>query len=265
MRRLALLTISCLATAPLLAQAPSAKDALKNLQKEIIGQPLILQGFSADPVTHFDWTPSRLTLAPPDLRTVGIFTPAKIKLRHDTLEITGGRHTYHLDQHGHPDFTADTSSLIEVDLHGADPSQVLPTLKSQLSYPTIEAAAAALPEDFRNSFRFEGEPRRKPKTSTSPGTCPAGGPTFERPKVLFAPDAEYSEDARRARFSGNVQVFLTVTEDGRPSDFWIVRGAGLGLDQQAGKAVSQYRFRPATCDGQPVKIVLFIEVNFQTF
>lgn len=37
----------------------------------------------------------------------------------------------------------------------------------------------------------------------------------------------------------------------------------MGLDEQAVAAVSNYRFAPATKDGQPVPVEIFINVNFQ--
>src|SRR5580698_2238424 len=40
---------------------------------------------------------------------------------------------------------------------------------------------------------------------------------------------------------------------------------GLGLDERAVAAVSQYTFQPATKDGSPVSVQLNVEVNFQIF
>ncbi len=36
----------------------------------------------------------------------------------------------------------------------------------------------------------------------------------------------------------------------------------MGLDEQAVAAVRQYRFKPATLDGKPVPVDLYIDVNF---
>jgi outer membrane biosynthesis protein TonB len=35
------------------------------------------------------------------------------------------------------------------------------------------------------------------------------------------------------------------------------------LDEQAVKAISQWKFRPGTKDGQPVTVMATIEVNFR--
>jgi protein TonB len=39
----------------------------------------------------------------------------------------------------------------------------------------------------------------------------------------------------------------------------------MGLDEKAVEAVRQYKFKPATKDGKPVKVELSIDVNFQIF
>jgi periplasmic protein TonB len=43
----------------------------------------------------------------------------------------------------------------------------------------------------------------------------------------------------------------------------VVRGLGLGLDENAIEAVSQWQFKPGTRDGQPVKVAATIEVNYR--
>jgi protein TonB len=52
-------------------------------------------------------------------------------------------------------------------------------------------------------------------------------------------------------------------KDGIPTHIRIVRATGLGLDELAVAAVSQYVFEPASEFGTPVEIELNVEVNFQ--
>jgi protein TonB len=98
--------------------------------------------------------------------------------------------------------------------------------------------------------------------NTGDGLYAIGG-GVSKPVVLFAPDAEFSEEARKAKFSGNVEVYLWVDETGSPSHIRVVRGVGMGLDEKAIEAVRQYKFKPAMKDGKPVKVPLYIDVNFQ--
>ena len=85
------------------------------------------------------------------------------------------------------------------------------------------------------------------------------------PKLLFSPDPELTDAARKKRISGNVEVFLHVTDKGVVDEATVVRGLSYGLDEKALEAVRQYRFRPAMKDGQPIACVLYVEVNFQSF
>ena len=85
------------------------------------------------------------------------------------------------------------------------------------------------------------------------------------PIVLFAPEPEFSEEARKAKAAGNVLVYLQVDAQGRPNHVHVLHGIGLGLDEKAVEAVRQYKFKPALENGRPVPVEMNVEVNFQIF
>jgi len=85
------------------------------------------------------------------------------------------------------------------------------------------------------------------------------------PKAVHTVEAEFSDQARREGKSGNVLVSLIVSEEGMPTQVHVVRGAGMGLDEKALAAVSQYRFRPAMKDGKPVAAQISVEVSFRLY
>jgi len=85
------------------------------------------------------------------------------------------------------------------------------------------------------------------------------------PVLLYSPEPEFSEEARKAKAQGNVLVNLWVGADGLPSHVHVVRGVGMGLDEKAVEAVKQYKFKPAMEGGKPVTVELNVEVNFQIF
>ena len=89
------------------------------------------------------------------------------------------------------------------------------------------------------------------------------GGSVHPPIVLYSANPEFSEQARREKFSGEVQVYLWVDENGDPKHVRVVRGVGKGLDEKAVEAVRQYKFRPATLNGKAVTVDLYIDVNFQ--
>jgi TonB family protein len=85
------------------------------------------------------------------------------------------------------------------------------------------------------------------------------------PKVLHSKEPTFSKEARKAKISGIVQVYLWVEKDGSVSHIRVVKSVGYGLDEKAVEAVRKYKFKPATKDGEPVIVDLYIDVNFQIF
>jgi len=83
------------------------------------------------------------------------------------------------------------------------------------------------------------------------------------PVVLHRVDPEFSEEARKAKYQGTVMLTIVVGEDGKPHGIRIVSGLGLGLDEKAIEAVSQWKFKPAMRNGRPVPAPATIEVNFR--
>ena len=75
--------------------------------------------------------------------------------------------------------------------------------------------------------------------------------------------ADYTDDARRKRLSGDVVLEIVVTRDGRVGNISVLRGLGLGLDQQAIVAVRQWQFAPARRLGEPVDVIVEVAVEFK--
>jgi len=90
------------------------------------------------------------------------------------------------------------------------------------------------------------------------------GGKVTKPIVIYSAAPEYTQEARDANFSGNVLVYLWVDADGNPSHIKVMRGVGMGLDESAVEAISQYKFKPATLEGKPVTVDLYIEQNFRS-
>ena len=85
------------------------------------------------------------------------------------------------------------------------------------------------------------------------------------PKGIYTPDPEYSEPARFAKYQGACELGLIIGKEGNPNDVWVVKKVGLGLDQKAIDAVRQWKFQPATKDGEPVAVWLNVEVEFHLY
>ena len=85
------------------------------------------------------------------------------------------------------------------------------------------------------------------------------------PRVIYQPEPSFSESARKARYQGQVTLALVVDRDGLPQQICITNPLGAGLDASAVEAVSRWKFKPAEKDGQPVAVVIAVEVDFHLY
>ena len=84
------------------------------------------------------------------------------------------------------------------------------------------------------------------------------------PTCVYCPDAKYPDEARKAKFQGVVQLQVIVMPDGHAADIQVLRGPGLGMDEQAVAAVKTWRFKPAIGPNRlPVPTQIVIEVQFR--
>jgi len=91
------------------------------------------------------------------------------------------------------------------------------------------------------------------------------GADVSAPKLVFSPDPQFSEEAKRAKYQGVCVVSLIVDAQGNPRRVQVVRHLGKGLDKKAVEAVRQYKFEPAMHNGEPVAVEVNIEVNFRLY
>jgi len=83
------------------------------------------------------------------------------------------------------------------------------------------------------------------------------------PSVSEKREPQYTEEARIAKLQGTVVLSLVVGADGRAGNFHVVRSLGMGLDEKAIEAVSEWRFKPGMKEGQPVSVFANLEVNYR--
>jgi TonB family C-terminal domain len=101
--------------------------------------------------------------------------------------------------------------------------------------------------------------------NTGGGLAQVGG-RVSAPVPLFSPEAEFSDEARRAKYQGVCVVGLIVDAQGNPQNVHVVRALGMGLDEKAMEAVRKYKFKPAMRDGKtPVPVMVQVEVNFRLY
>ncbi len=84
------------------------------------------------------------------------------------------------------------------------------------------------------------------------------------PRVLREVKPQYTADAMRAKVQGTVLLECVVNSDGTVGSVEIVKSLDrtFGLDQEAIKAAKQWRFAPGTRFGEPVAVLVTIELTF---
>jgi len=83
------------------------------------------------------------------------------------------------------------------------------------------------------------------------------------PVLLVHPDPEYSEEARKAKYSGEVMLSIVVNTNGKATDIKVIKSLGMGLDEKAMEAVAKWTFKPGTNKGVPVNVRANVAVNFR--
>ena len=97
------------------------------------------------------------------------------------------------------------------------------------------------------------------------GVYQVGG-RISAPEVVHSVEAEFSDEARRAKYQGVCLISLIVDAQGNPQNIRVARALGMGLDEKAIEAIRQYKFRPAMKDGKTaVPVMITIEVDFRLY
>jgi TonB family protein len=107
------------------------------------------------------------------------------------------------------------------------------------------------------AYDFPPAPEGENAVKLAPGTT--------SPKNLLTVDAVYSEEGRREKYQGTVVFQIVIGSDGRIHQAKIARGIGHGLDENALRTLSMWRFEPAKKSGQPVACATNMEVSFHLY
>ncbi len=101
--------------------------------------------------------------------------------------------------------------------------------------------------------------------NTGGGVYQVGG-GISKPVLIHEEEAEFSDEARRAKYQGVCLISLIVDAQGNPQGIHVIRTLGMGLDEKAIEAVRKYKFKPALKDGKtPVPVIITVEVDFHLY
>lgn len=82
------------------------------------------------------------------------------------------------------------------------------------------------------------------------------------PVVTSKSDPGYPAEFIRKRIEGTVTLYAVIHRDGSVSDVRVLRGIDDRLDENARAALTRWRFRPATKNGDPVDLEAVIYIPF---
>jgi len=101
---------------------------------------------------------------------------------------------------------------------------------------------------------------------TGGGMFRAGVNGVGLPTCFYMPNPPYSDEARKAKYSGVVLVEAVITVDGRVTNPRVIKSPGLGLDDSTTNTMRTWRCKPVTGpNGKPVPVLVPFEVTFRLY
>jgi TonB family protein len=108
-----------------------------------------------------------------------------------------------------------------------------------------------------------------PEAPPGPGGLDGWGDALEvggdvlAPVKVYAPHPRYTEEARKARLQGMVLLRAVIDDEGNIAAVAVMKELTLGLTESAVETVKTWKYEPATRNGVPVPVYMFISVNFR--
>lgn len=193
----------------------------------------------------------------------GIFYPLMGEMAEGTEVVVYTRdHDFYAIEHGQAIAYASADS-IDVSSSG---THQLDVQTASIS-PTETAATETLPP-VTETAAAEPPPVPEPVVEPEPierstGVYSAVPPGGTQPEELDRVVPRYPSAARRNNIAGAVVVRGIVRRDGTIDNVEIIKDLPYGLGDEARRAVSRWRFRPATYRGETIDVYYTVTVNFR--
>ncbi|HZI57756.1 MAG TPA: energy transducer TonB, partial [Verrucomicrobiae bacterium] len=165
-----------------------------------------------------------------------------------------------------PRLVAETTVLAPPDIALPSTRQIGDPLSSFAAPSNGPGVAGGIGGNAGTGVGGDGGPGRGPGSG---GGCCGGlysiGNGVSMPRAIYSPEPEFSEEARRSKYQGEVTLLAIIGADGLPRNLTVVRSLGMGLDEKALETVRTWRFEPARKNGQAVAVQMNIIVSFHLF
>ena len=149
------------------------------------------------------------------------------------------------------------SGTRQLDVHTSSAEPLPPS--SETGEPATPESAAAEPPLVPEAAVI---PQQEPVGQAS-GVYSAVPPGGTQPQELDRVIPRYPTNARRAGVQGAVVVRGIVRKDGTIDNLEVIKDLPYGLGSEARRAVSRWRFRPATYRDEPIDVYYTVTVNFR--
>jgi TonB family protein len=191
----------------------------------------------------------------------GIFYPLVGELagESDVIVFTRDHDFYAIDHDGSVAYAnVDAIDVSSTGTRQLDVAQTSTTETTETAPPVAETADT-MPLPLPAPVAPEPPTPVEPSGGVYAAVPPGGTQPEEVDRVIPA----YPAAARRAGIAGPVVVRGIVRRDGTIDNVEIIRDLPQGLGESARRAVSRWRFRPATFAGEPIDVYYTVTVNFK--
>lgn len=269
-------------TAVLIVQIMRA-DVIEELGSTLKGKPVVLKVPDGSAHIEFDSNGERLGAAPPGIwATDAMIQVDSVTVQGQALSVTGKRVVVYFNFKAGKFGQGLTKKKVRIELQLPDVPVTAETLTPLLAKvflsgsqnvmdlaPPYMAACVKGPLVKRGKlWRCEGSAappaatKRRPFSEKEVAKIPGA---VMPPRVVSSPDPDYTEAAKNIGLKGTVVLWLRVDENGDAKDIQVVAPLGMGLDDQAVRALQRWKFKPATKDGVPVAVQINVEMNFRLY
>lgn len=266
-----LLILICLGSLPIRCQVNVVQDKLNSVYK---GKIFLLRNFYTGNDLEYGQNGELLsgeaTQGPWTLAGIKI---ARVKITPQGAEIVGDRLGF-LYRNGKADFVMIGQLKIHVvkPVSNVDTNEALePVFSKIFMKPNDEDPRPIVPLYWRSYLSGTDSKSRMAawKLTVGEDKMPTFGPAdatagkLTPPRAASSPDPKYGKEAEAHHVEGRSVLAVVVDATGKPVDIAIIQPLGMGLDEQAVLAVSQWKFRPATLNGEPVRVPINVAVDFR--
>jgi TonB family protein len=150
-------------------------------------------------------------------------------------------------------------------------SEGVAMLESALKLASTPEEAAQIGNVLQNARQYQTAHQQIEKANRAAfgalgKTAPANpNVRLTPPRPTYMPDPQYSDKAKDAKREGVCVLQMMVDADGKPQNIKVTHPLGLGLDEEAIKALRTWRFEPARRYGKAVSYPFMVKMTFRLF